>query len=169
MLKIFLIGMMGSGKSYWKQELAKLCKTGGYDLDFIIEAEEEKTIAEIFEENGEPYFRKSEAKLLRWFGEKKAFVLATGGGTPCFHDNMNWMNQQGTTIWIDEPLDTLVSRLLPEKSHRPLIAHLNDMQLYHFLENKLAERRAFYSQSTHHLQGNTIQLKAFKKIINSYA
>lgn len=168
-MKIFLIGMMGSGKSYWKQDLAKLCKTGGYDLDYIIEAEGEKTITEIFKEDGEAYFRKIEAKLLRWFGEKKAFVLATGGGTPCFHDNMSWMNKQGVTIWIDEPINILVSRLIQEKNNRPLLSTLNENELAHFLENKLEERRGYYMQSKHHLAGNQINLKAFKKIISSYA
>ena len=111
-IKIFLIGMMGSGKSYWTKYLSKKIKTGGYDLDFIIESNEEKTIAEIFAEDGEDYFRQQEAKILRWFKEKKTFVLATGGGTPCFSENIKWMNQQGLTIWIDEPIEELVKRLL---------------------------------------------------------
>lgn len=70
-MKLFLIGMMGSGKSFWKKKLADKMKTGGYDLDFLVESHEEKTISEIFEEEGEEYFRKSEAKILRWFAEKK--------------------------------------------------------------------------------------------------
>ncbi|MFY9465117.1 MAG: shikimate kinase [Sediminibacterium sp.] len=168
-MKIFLIGMMGTGKSYWKQLLAKQCKTGGYDLDFIIEAQEERTIPEIFQEDGEIYFRKAEAKLLRWFGEKKAFVLATGGGTPCFHQNMEWMNQQGITIWIDEPLNVLVERLSEEKAHRPLLAGLDDEGLRTFLSQKLEERKPFYSKATHHLQGDQINLKYLKKIISQHA
>lgn len=83
-MKIFLLGMMGSGKSFWKKSLSTKLKTGGYDLDHIIESVEEKTISEIFEEEGELAFRRTEAKLLRWFAEKKSFVLATGGGTPVF-------------------------------------------------------------------------------------
>jgi shikimate kinase len=168
-MKIFLIGMMGSGKSYWKQLLAKQLKTGAYDLDFLIEAEEERTISEIFEEEGEPYFRKKEAKLLRWFAEKKAFVLATGGGTPCFHDNMDWMNKQGVTIWIDEPVEVLVERLVKEKDHRPLLSNLDDTQIRSYLLTKLNERRPFYSLASHHLQGDAIDMKNFKKLIKSYA
>ncbi|MDD2793025.1 MAG: shikimate kinase [Sediminibacterium sp.] len=168
-MKIFLIGMMGSGKSYWKQLLAKQCKTGGYDLDFVIEAQEERTIPEIFQEEGEAYFRKAEAKLLRWFGEKKAFVLATGGGTPCFHENMKWMNEQGITIWIDEPVEVLAERLINEKAHRPLLANLDDAGLRAFLSAKLEERRPFYSRATHHVKGEQISLKYFKKIIRQHA
>lgn len=76
-MKIFLVGMMGAGKSYWSRQLAKQLRTGGYDLDNIIELAEERTIGEIFEEEGEPAFRKIESRLLHWFGEKKTFVLAT--------------------------------------------------------------------------------------------
>ncbi len=161
--------MMGSGKSYWKQLLAKQLKTGGYDLDFIVESQEERTISEIFKEDGEAYFRKTEAKLLRWFGEKKSFVLATGGGTPCFHENMEWMNQEGITIWLDESIDELVQRLIPEKDHRPLISHLDTQGIHGFLSQKYTERLPFYSKAKHHLQGNEISLNSFKKIIKQYA
>lgn len=168
-MKVFLIGLMGSGKSYWATQLAKKLKTGGYDLDSLIENLEDKTIAELFDEDGEDYFRKTEAKLLRWFGEKKAFVLATGGGTPCFHDNMGWMNKQGITIWLDEEIDILVERLLPEKAHRPLISDLSDAGLKDFLIGKRAEREVFYSQAKHHLTGKDISLKALQQIIQSHA
>lgn len=168
-MKVFLIGLMGSGKSYWATQLAKKLKTGGYDLDSLIEHLEDKTVAELFDEDGEEYFRKTEAKLLRWFGEKKSFVLATGGGTPCFNDNMAWMNKQGITIWLDESIDVLVERLLPEKAHRPLIRDLSDAGLKDFLIAKRAERAAFYSQAKHHLTGKDISLKALQQIIQSHA
>lgn len=168
-MKIFLIGLMGSGKSYWTKILSKKLKTGGYDLDHLIESHEEKTVAEIFAEDGEAYFRKMENKLLRWFAEKKSFVLSTGGGTPCFHENMEWMNKQGLTIWIDEPIDTLTRRLLPERAHRPLIASLTDDELHRFLENKLEERRPYYSQAAIHLQGDAINERSFAKIIKEHA
>ena len=164
--RIFLIGMMGSGKSHWCKLLSKKLKCGGYDLDFLIESNEDRSISEIFVEDGEAYFRKTEAKILRWFAEKKTFVLATGGGTPCFHDNMQWMNANGTTIWIDETIDVLVERLKPEKAHRPLIKNLSDDDLKNFLSGKLEERKAFYSQSTIHLQGSDINLKNILMLIS---
>jgi len=102
---------------------------------------EEKTITELFAEDGEDYFRKTEAKILRWFGEKKSFVLATGGGTPCFMDNIKWMNEHGITIFLDEPVDILAARLEKEKSHRPLISQLSEKELNKFLENKIEERK----------------------------
>lgn len=156
---------MGTGKSHWTKKLSKKHRVGGYDLDYLIESHEEKTIAEIFSEDGEPYFRKSEAKILRWFGEKKAFVLSTGGGTACFHENMDWMNRTGLTVWIDEPIEVLTERLIPEKAHRPLIQNLSDTELHHFLAGKLAERSVFYQQATYHLQGDDISDAGFAKII----
>ena len=166
--RIFLIGMMGSGKSHWCKRLAKKIKSGAYDLDYLIETVEEQTIAEIFAEHSEAYFRKAEAKVLRWFGEKKSFVLATGGGTPCFHDNMQWMNKHGVTIWIDEPIDVLVERLIKEKDHRPLIKSLTDDELHNFLSKKLEERRPFYSQATYNLQGNKINDRSFAEILQQH-
>ena len=107
--------------------------------------------------------------MLRWFGEKKAFVLATGGGTPCFEKNIEWMNSHGVTIWIDESIDVLTKRLLPEKAHRPLIQHLSDAELQKFLTAKLVERYPFYCQATYHLQGNAISDEGFAKIIKQHA
>lgn len=168
-MKLFLIGMMGTGKSHWTKFLSKKTKLAGYDLDYLVEMNEEKTIAEIFAEDGEAYFRKTEAKLLRWFGEKKAYILGTGGGTPCFHNNMEWMNKQGVTIWIDEPVETLVARATKEIEHRPAIKGLTAEQIHELFEKRLAERHCFYSQAKHHLKGTAISEKAFQEIIRQYA
>ena len=164
-MKIFLIGLMGSGKSYWTKQLAKKYKTGGYDLDYLIEVKEEKAIAELFTEDGEAYFRKVESTVLKWFEEKKTYVLATGGGAPCFFGNMAWMNKQGITIWLDEPLPVIAERLAPEKAHRPLIAKLSDTELLSFLEKQRVERLPFYSAAHIHLQDETITSDSFKKAL----
>ena len=164
-MKIFLVGLMGSGKSYWTKQLAKKYKTGGYDLDYLIEVKEEKTIAEIFTEDGEDYFRKAESTVLKWFAEKKTYVLATGGGAPCFFENMAWMNKQGITIWLDEPLAAIAARLIPEKSHRPFSAHLSDSELFAFLEKQRADRLPFYSAAQIHMQDQTITSDSFKKTL----
>lgn len=161
--------MMGAGKSYWKNWLSKKYALRGYDLDFLIEAMEEQTISEIFETEGEEYFREKEAAMLRLLKQSKNFVAATGGGTPCFHNNMSWMNQQGITIWIDEPVSVLMQRLQAEKAHRPLISNLSDEQLESFLQQKLAERAPIYAQATHHLQGADLSETGFKKLLQSYA
>ena len=167
--RIFLIGMMGSGKSHWLKQMAKWNKSVGYDLDALIEMNEEKTISEIFSEDGEAYFRKAEAKILRWFKEKKKFVIATGGGAPCFHENMHWMKKEGIVIWLDESVDVLVKRLSAEKAHRPLIADLSDHELAAFLEQKLVERHPFYKQADYRLTSDQITDSGLKKLIQKHA
>jgi len=166
--KIFLIGMMGSGKSYWTKKIGNWIKSAGYDLDHLIEMNEEKTISEIFSEEGEDYFRKAEAKILRWFKEKKKYALATGGGTPCFHDNMEWMKKEGVVIWLDEPIEVLVKRLLPEQAHRPLIAQMNEAKLNQFLQDKLVERHAYYQQAHYRLTADKITDAQIKSIIQKH-
>jgi shikimate kinase len=163
--KIFLVGMMGSGKSYWTKKIAKWIKSAGYDLDSLIEMNEEKTITEIFSEDGEDYFRKTETKILKWFKEKKKYVLATGGGTPCNQENIDFMKKEGIIIWLDEPIEVLVSRLQTEKEQRPLIANLTNDQLGSFLQTKQLERQPFYQQANYKLTGDKITEAALKKII----
>jgi shikimate kinase len=164
-MRIFLIGMMGSGKSYCSKLLAQKLETRVYDLDFLIESNEEKTIAEMFEEDGEEFFRNKEAEILRWFDEKKDCVVATGGGTPCFNNNIEWMNENGITIWLNEPTEVLVKRLKPEKEHRPLIKDLTDEELGSFLERKLEERRPYYSQATHTIVFSAMKIKDLVKLL----
>ena len=164
-MKIFLIGMMGSGKSYCSKLLAEKLKTRVYDLDFLIESNEEKTIAEMFEDDGEEYFRKKESEILRWFNEKKDCVVATGGGTPCFNNNIEWMNDNGITIWLNESIDVLVQRLKPEKEHRPLIKDLTDEELGSFLSKKLEERKPYYSQATYIFEFSSMKIKDLIKLL----
>ena len=167
--RIFLIGMMGSGKSHWLKQLAKWNKSVGYDLDALIEMNEEKTIAEIFNEDGEAYFRKVESKILRWFKEKKKYIVATGGGTACAQENMDWMKKEGIVIWLDESVDVLVKRLSTEKANRPLIANLSDQELAAFLEQKLVERHPFYKQADYRLTTDQINESGLKKLIQKHA
>lgn len=167
--RIFLIGMMGSGKSHWLKQMAKWNKSVGYDLDALIEMNEEKTIAEIFNEDGEVYFRKVESKILRWFKEKKKYVVATGGGTACTQENMDWMKKEGVVIWLDESVDVLVKRLSTEKAHRPLISHLSEQELANFLEQKLVERHPFYKQADYRLTSDKITEAGLKKLIQKHA
>jgi shikimate kinase len=167
-LKIFLIGMMGSGKSYWAEKLKKKFKVPCYDLDALVEMMEERTIAEIFEEDGEEAFRKLETKMLKLFGEKKQFILSVGGGTPCFNDNMNWMNKTGITIWLDEPTETLVARLIPEKTHRPLIKDLANEELGTFLTAKREERKQFYSEAKFTISHEEITEAQLVQIIKAH-
>ena len=168
-MKLFLIGMMGAGKTFWAEKLKKRLNIAAYDLDALIEMMEEKTITEIFFFFGEEYFRKAEAKMLRLFAEKKQFILSCGGGTACSNDNMKWMNKQGITIWINEPVEILSERLSKQKSHRPLIKNIDDAALKEFLTKKLEERTPFYSQAQYTLTPENLKENTFIQIVKKHA
>lgn len=146
-MKIFLLGFMGSGKSYWGRELSTLLEIPLTDLDHDIEESIGLTIPEIFAHKGEAYFRTLERQALHQMLKKDWYILSCGGGLPCYFNNMALMNNHGLTIWLDAPLETMVERLKRNKSKRPLLAGMNDTDLAVFVETKLAERRIFYEQA----------------------
>ena len=117
----FLIGFMGTGKSHWGKLWAAANKLTFVDLDELIEKEEDSTIAEIFDTKGEDYFRKIEKELLRKSGELKNTLIACGGGTPCFFENIQWMNDHGVTIFIRSRPTEILDRVMEEKEKRPLL------------------------------------------------
>ena len=157
---------MGSGKSFWSKKLGSILNIPAVDLDKEIEKAEAKTVAEIFENKGEDYFRIKENEALKSFESNNNFILSTGGGAPCYHNNIDWMNANGITIWIDEPIEIIAERLLKEKAHRPLIANIADEALKEFLSQMREKRKMFYSRAKHHLN-NTITQENFLKIISS--
>lgn len=160
--------MPACGKSYWAKQIGAKYKTGAYDLDNLIEAVEEKTVSDMFKQDGEEAFRKAETKLLKWFAEKKNFVLATGGGTPCFNNNMDWMNKKGITIWVDEDINVLKERILSQQNLRPLLQHISEQNLAAELQTLLQQRREFYAKAQYHIQGN-ITLHSFATILKHHA
>jgi len=145
-MKIFLIGFMGCGKSTKAKQLASRLNCEVIDLDAVIVAEQGKTIADYFAENGEEAFRKLESETLKTYDYPDTCVVATGGGLPCFFDNMDWMNANGRTIYLQMTPPQLVSRL-HNREKRPLLKGMNDEQLLAFIEMKLTERNAFYRQA----------------------
>lgn len=138
---------MGSGKSLLGKRLAKGIGYDFYDLDSLIEKGEEMKIPNIFAEKGEGHFRLLEAKYLREMANFPNAIIATGGGTPCFSENMEWMNRVGITLYLKASVDTLVERLRKEKSGRPLISGKTDEDLHLFIDGLLSERRRFYTNS----------------------
>jgi len=146
-MKIYLIGFMGCGKSKIGRELADLLNFMFVDLDEHIAENQERSIKQIFEEEGEDGFREIERDELAKLSGLFNTVIATGGGTPCFHDNLEWMNATGASIYLKTPPEILATRLAPEKEHRPLISHLSDQELPDFIHKKILERSAFYEQA----------------------
>jgi len=146
-MKIFLIGFMGSGKSYWGKLWSKQTGLRFYDLDEVIEKEQGKTIAAIFEKEGEAFFRKAETIALQPFSEKDNCIIACGGGTACFNDNMQWMNKHGVTVYLSAIPQYILNSVIGGKDKRPLIKKLNEAELLFFIEKKLKEREPFYKQA----------------------
>ena len=147
--KIFLIGFMGSGKTFWGRIWAQENQLSFFDLDEEIEKITGESVADLFEKRGEHYFRNIETKELKNFAYKDNFLLACGGGTPCFVDNLTWMNLQGTTIYLQADAHTIFKRIMNETQERPLLNKLNPSELLFFIEQKLKEREVFYLQAKH--------------------
>lgn len=105
------------------------------------------TIPAIFAEEGEKGFRKREREALHHTRQYEQIIVACGGGAPCFFDNMEWMNQNGLTVYLEAPVEVLAQRLMPGREHRPLIAALSENELPAFIEEKLAGREPIYRQA----------------------
>ena len=145
-MKVFLIGFMGCGKSTKAKQLASRLNCPVIDLDAVIVAAQGKSIADYFAENGEAAFRILESETLKNYDYPETCVVATGGGLPCFFDNMEWMNANGKTVYLQMTPAQLVSRL-HNREKRPLLKGMDDQQLLAFVEMKLSERNAFYMQA----------------------
>lgn len=169
MSKIFLLGYMGSGKSYLGKRLAQNINFDFLDLDELIELKNEQSISDIFVEKGEKYFRQTESECLKSLKNQENIVVALGGGTPCFFDNMNWINEQGVSIYLKTATEILVQRLKNEMAHRPIIQQLSEKELPDFIEKNIAKRSPFYEQA--HLEyftktGNEPIVEDLTKFLN---
>jgi len=142
---VYLTGFMGCGKSYTGNLLADRLGLPFTDLDAEIERAAGKTINDIFDQDGEAAFRVLEAETLRATGRDTATVVATGGGAPCHHDGMNWMNDHGITVFLDPPLEVLLARLEEGRDHRPLLQ--SGAVLRSIVTEKLSARRPVYEQA----------------------
>jgi shikimate kinase len=148
-MKIFLIGFMGSGKTYCGKQLSGKLHIPFYDLDEQIVTAGGKTINEIFAELGEEQFRLTEKEILHSITESnETFIMACGGGTPCYFNNIDYMNDEGITVWMNTSLDLLYERLIKEKENRPLLKELSDEQLKNFISKKFSDRKIYYEQAS---------------------
>jgi len=148
-MKIFLIGFMGCGKTHWGKLLSEKLGVPFFDLDEKITEQEGRPINEIFKTEGEEYFRMLEKDVLHLLTEShESFVMACGGGTPCFFNTIDYLKRQGTVVWINCSTDCLYQRLTKEKDQRPLIASIPDDQLKTFIIRKYSSRKIFYQQAS---------------------
>ena len=139
---------MGSGKSTLGLRLAQKAGLSFIDLDHYIETRFRKTINEIFTEKGEDEFRLIERNMLREIGEFEDIIIATGGGAPCFFDNIDFMNKQGVCIYLKTSPEALFRRLKQARANRPLLREKSDTELLEFIKENLARRKEKYEQSS---------------------
>ncbi len=148
MKRIFLIGYMGAGKSTVGRRLAGHLNLNFIDLDSFIEKRFHKTINEIFAEKGEEAFRKIEKEALQEVSEYENVIISVGGGTPCFFDNIEKMNQSGFSIYLRVSPEVLASRLHIGKHSRPLLRYKSEAEIMDFVIQSLDKREPFYNRAT---------------------
>lgn len=168
---IFLIGYMGAGKSVVGRLLSQINGFNFYDLDEYIEAKEGKKVSKIFNQNNEVYFRKIENKYLKEISLlKENKIISTGGGTPCFQNNFEIINESpnSTSIYLKANIDVLVNRLKDSIDNRPIISHLTDeYKLKEFITKHLFERNYYYEKSKIKIVTDNLEPTEIVKLIAS--
>lgn len=165
MQRIILIGYMGAGKTTVGKQLADNLGLMFYDLDWYITSRMHRTVAQIFEESGEEGFRKMEHNMLHEVAEFENVVLSCGGGTPCFFDNMDYLNQQGETVYLKATPEVLYAHLKMGKTVRPLFLNKTPEEVKAFVKEQLAQREPYYLKAKHVLDVNL--LDSYDKIQTS--
>ncbi len=165
-MRIYLIGYMGCGKSTLGRRLSKHLGLQFVDMDHYIEERNCKTIPQIFAEDGEAEFRKKERKALEELSQFTDIVIATGGGAPCFFDNIDLMNRTGKTIYINIDPGILADRLLKSKTERPLIKGKSREELVAFIDETLRKRNEFYLQAKYQLTVPDVELEFVEELIS---
>jgi shikimate kinase len=153
-MRIFLIGFMGSGKTTVGKELAYRLGYLFMDMDKVIEAESGMPVSRIFDERGEDEFRRMEHELILKTIQMEDVVISTGGGVPCFHDNLELINKHGISIYLKMKPEDLLKRLKGSKYERPLIRDLSTKELDQYIKEKLRDRETHYLQSKYVIDGS---------------
>jgi shikimate kinase len=150
---IFLIGMPGTGKSSIGKNVSKMLNLNFIDLDKVIEKKHNKSITNIWKEFGEDYFRKIESESLKEISISSATIVSCGGGTPCFFDNLEWMNNHGHTFFLELPLDVLAKRNFEKKEGRPMFSKIDTLdKTEEKLKEILENRKKIYLSAKHILK-----------------
>ena len=160
MKRIYLIGYMGAGKTTLGKAFAHAMGLTFIDLDWFIEERHHQTIRQLFDQYGEQGFREIERKVLHEASEFENVVISAGGGTPCFFDNMEFMNQTGQTVFLQASHEVLFQRLKVARRQRPLLANKSDEELKDFIAEGLSKRAPFYTKARYVLSGDELESKS---------
>ena len=166
MKNIILVGFPGAGKTTIGNKLAKRLNRPFVDLDAAIEIHYKASIPHLFQQYGEFAFRKCERAVLKNILKQDSLVLATGGGAPCFEDNMDIMTASGLTVYIKLPKDMLVERLRHSHRIRPNTSYLSDSALQKYVEDTLPEREKYYNQAQIIVSGENLNLEELIRILS---
>lgn len=151
MKRIIIIGYMGSGKTTVGKALAQELNLQFYDLDWYIEGRMRKTVPQIFAERGEEGFRQVERNMLHEVAEFEDILLSCGGGTPCFFDNMDYLNSQGDVVYLKADPEVLYKHLLMGRTERPLLKGKTPEELIEYIKEQLKQREPFYQKAKYTL------------------
>jgi shikimate kinase len=165
-MRIYLIGYMGCGKSRLGRRLSEYLNFQFVDMDDYIEARNCKSVPQIFATEGENGFREKERKALEELSEFTNTVIATGGGAPCFFDNIQLMNNTGETVYLNIHPDILATRLMKSKTERPLIKGKSKENLVAFIDQTLKKRNEFYSQAKYEITEPDADLEEIKNMLS---
>ena len=162
MIRVFLTGYMGAGKTTLGKAFARELNVPFIDLDWYIEERFHKSIRELFIERGEASFRELEQNMLHEVAEFEDVIISTGGGTPCFFDNMEYMNEHGYTVFLDVNPDILFRRLCLATQQRPILQGKTNEELHAFIEETLAKSDSFYTLAHYRFDGD--HLESYRQI-----
>ncbi len=158
-MTLFIIGYMASGKTTFGRALARQAGLQHIDLDFYIEQRFHSTVREIFARKGEAEFRRIEGAMLREVGEMTDVVISCGGGTPCFGDNLDYMNTHGLTVCLQAADDTIADRIIQAGDKRPLMAGKSREEILHTLREHMEVRRPYYERAQIIISGDKLENK----------
>lgn len=170
--KIFLVGFMGSGKTFWANKIARKTGLRMADLDDYIVQKTNKTITQIFDNEGEVAFRLLERTYLEKVTKNSAIpLIALGGGTPCFRDNIDWILKHGVVIYLEMPVSILLQNLQSATTQRPLLKGKSLLELEQYIRHKMEERKPYYQQANYtvsYQEDTAVMLKQLLAIISNH-
>jgi len=165
--RIYFVGYMGAGKTTISRKIAQMLHWDWCDTDQMFEAKYKISIQDFFNRYDETLFRKLESPLLKETKFFKKTVVATGGGLPCFYDNMEWMNQNGLTVYLRISPESVVNRLESSKKKRPVLQNKNSEELLDFVSKHMRKRNIYYTQAHQMVKAESCDLKALHQLLQT--